>query len=563
MSSRTTILSGSSRTEATTSTEGGGTPGTGPRPGTTGPQGGISAGSGTGTTGVAPGTTVAPGSSNTGATSFPGESETTGFGIGAGTTTTGPGEALEPGSHNTGTSVSPGNPLRGSGTGGPYISFSTTILSGSSPTEATTSTEGGGTPGTGPRPGATTLMEEHGSPGIITGTNEDVSGKTLEPGSTNTEATTSAGGSGTTQEELPQGTSITPGGSVPGTEAGVTNIIPGSQYTGSKTVSGTTSLPEGFKTGITGIASGTTVIPASANTGATTGVGMETSASVISSGITGFPESSSPGTFKEASETTTAPGISTMETTVVTTGDQEIENKSGCPASLPPPPVCHGPLGEEKSPGDIWTANCHRCTCTDANAVDCKLKECPSLPKCKAGEKLIKFKANDTCCEIGYCEPRTCLFNNTNYEIGASFGDSNNPCISYSCQNTGLVAVVQDCPKQTWCSEKDRVYDSNKCCYTCNTNCRSSLVNVTVKYNGCKKKVEMARCTGECKKTIKYNYDIFQLENSCLCCQDEKYEFREIVLDCPDGNTIPYRYRHITVCSCLDKCQHSMNSMAT
>uniref|UniRef100_A0ABI7ZC93 VWFC domain-containing protein n=1 Tax=Felis catus TaxID=9685 RepID=A0ABI7ZC93_FELCA len=208
-------------------------------------------------------------------------------------------------------------------------------------------------------------------------------------------------------------------------------------------------------------------------------------------------------------------------------------------------------------PGDIWTANCHKCTCTDAKAVDCKPKECPSAPTCKTGERLVKFKADDSCCEIGYCEPRTCLFNNTEYKIGASFDDPSNPCISYSCHSTGFIAVVQDCPKQTWCAEEDRVYDSNKCCYTCNTNCRSSLVNVTVKYRGCQKKLEMARCVGECKNTVRYNYHIFQLANSCLCCQEDKYEFREIFLDCPNGSTIPYRYRHITACSCLDMCKQS------
>ncbi|XP_019489705.1 PREDICTED: submaxillary mucin-like protein, partial [Hipposideros armiger] len=433
---------------------------------------------------------------------------------------------------------------------------------------------------------ATTGTAEKPSPGSKTGTSGVVSGTTIASGSSNTGATTSLESGGTTEGGIKIVTlGVTPGTTIAprssntkattsieigattgvGMATGVTNIIPGIQSTGSKT-------------GITEIASGTTVISESANTGATTGVGMQTSTSVISSEITGFPERSSPGNFKEASETTTAPRISTTgntsvsngiktslkvffpETIIVTTGDQETENKTGCPASLPPPPVCHGPLGEEKSPGDIWTANCHRCTCTNANSVDCKPKECPSPPTCKDGERLVKFKANDTCCEIGHCEPRTCLFNNTNHEIGTSFGDSNNPCITYSCQNTGFIAVVQDCPKQTWCAEKDRVYDSRKCCYTCNTNCRSSLVNVTVKYNGCKKKVEMARCTGECKNTIKYNYDIYQLENSCLCCREENYEFREITLDCPDGSTIPYRYRHITVCSCLDKCRNSMSS---
>ncbi|XP_004402334.1 PREDICTED: apomucin-like [Odobenus rosmarus divergens] len=220
--------------------------------------------------------------------------------------------------------------------------------------------------------------------------------------------------------------------------------------------------------------------------------------------------------------------------------------------------VCHGPLGEEKSPGEEWTANCYTCTCTDANTVDCNLKECPSAPTCKTGERLLKFQDNDTCCEIGYCEPRTCLFNSIDYEIGASFDDPNNPCISYSCYDTGFVAVVQDCPKQTWCPEEDRVYDSKKCCYTCKTNCRSSPVNVTIKYNGCQKRIKMTRCLGECKKTVQYNYTLFKLTNSCLCCREDNYEFREVVLNCPDGSTIPYKYRHVTTCSCSDICQQSV-----
>ncbi|XP_074180999.1 uncharacterized protein LOC141570023 [Rhinolophus sinicus] len=226
MPPRTTILSGSSRTEATTSTEGGGTPGTGPRPGTTGPQGGSSAGSGTGTTGVAPGTTVAPGSSNTGATSLPGAGETTGFGVGTGTTTTVPGKPQEPGSYSTeattstggsgpteaelpgGTSASSGSPLRGSETGAPTMPPRTTILSGSSRTEATTSTEGGGTPGTGPRPG-TTGPQGGSSAGSGTGTTGVAPGTTVAPGSSNTGATSLPGAGETTGFGVGTGTTTT------------------------------------------------------------------------------------------------------------------------------------------------------------------------------------------------------------------------------------------------------------------------------------------------------------------------------------------------------------------
>ncbi|KAF4010351.1 hypothetical protein G4228_001649 [Cervus hanglu yarkandensis] len=394
--------------------------------------------------------------------------------------------------------------------------------------------------------GATTGTSERSSPGSKTGTTVAISGTTVAPGSSNTGATTSLGSGETTQGGIKivtmgvtTGTTVAPGSSntkatTPtevrtttevGTATETTASRLNSDTTGSgiqrgttRTSSGTTSSPGGFNAGTTGRASGTTVTPESSSTG-------------------NFGQ---PGGYLQIADSYILPDLISICHFMLT--------------------ACYGPLGEKKSPGDTWTANCYKCTCTDAETVDCKLKECPSPPTCKPEERLVKFKDNDTCCEIGYCEPRTCFFNNNDYEVGASFADPNNPCISYSCHNTGFVAVVQDCPKQTWCAEEDRVYDSTKCCYTCKPNCRSSSVNVTVNYNGCKKKVKMARCTGECKKTIKYDYDLFQLKNSCLCCQEENYEYREIDLDCPDGGTIPYRYRHIITCSCLDICQQSTTS---
>nr|XP_045008144.1 apomucin-like [Jaculus jaculus] len=314
------------------------------------------------------------------------------------------------------------------------------------------------------------------------------------------------------------------------TFAGLAEEIPGSTEeigttaTGHKTAATTSHAASGTTTGTPGAPSSTTAAPGSPNSGATL----------------------------KASETTTAPGVTTTVSTSVaaraTTGPHIDQS------------VCHGPLGEEKFPGDTWTSNCHECTCTNANAVECTPRECPSPPKCSADQKLITLTSNDTCCEIGHCEPRTCLFNNTDYKIGASIHDPSNPCLSYSCNSSGLVAVVQDCPKQTWCAERDRVYDSKNCCYTCKNDCRTSPINVTIKYNGCRKKIEMARCLGECKRTVRYNYDHFQLENSCLCCREESYEFRDAELDCSDGSTAPYRYRHTTACSCLDQCEQSTAS---
>nr|XP_027789892.1 apomucin-like [Marmota flaviventris] len=472
---------------------------------------------------TASGTTLAPGSSNTVTTSS-GVSQTTGIGKNTGTTRAVPGSNTSPGNSNTGAttgiSETPGSE---SETGTTEVVSGTTIPSESSNTEATTL---GHDKTTEAKVSIVTTT------GITTGT-------TLAPRSSNTRATTSTEVIPTTGVKLETGTtsgSTTVSRRPENSSPGVSTEEPGKQVTGSNT--GTPK--ESSETTTAGIT--TTAATASTGVEETSSTAVQTGSTSVTAGVT------------------TGPQVSQPETTVVATENQEVENKTGCPGTLPPAPVCHGPLGEEKSPGDTWTSNCHKCTCTDAKTVDCKPQECPSPPVCRTGEKLVTF--NDTCCEIGHCEPQTCLFNNTDYEIGTSFDDPSNPCVSYSCNSTGFVAVVQDCPKQSWCAEEDRIYDSRKCCYTCKNNCRTSPVNVTVKYNGCKKRIQMAKCMGECKRTLKYNYDLFQLENSCLCCREDNYEFRDIALDCPDGSTLSYRYRHTTTCSCLDMCEQTKTASA-
>ncbi|XP_074050909.1 mucin-19 isoform X3 [Macrotis lagotis] len=270
-----------------------------------------------------------------------------------------------------------------------------------------------------------------------------------------------------------------------------------------------------------------------------------------------FPESSSSiGISEEATQPPRSSGTERAITTTKGSSSPRSSSPSGVTERcLGPEPVCHGPLGEEKSPGDTWIINCHQCTCSDARSVDCQPKTCPSLPTCTNGEKLIRYKSNESCCETAYCEPRKCFYNNIDYKIGASFDDLHNPCVSYFCTQNGFVTVVQDCPKQSWCSEESRIYDSKKCCYTCKKDCKPIPVNVTVEYKGCMKKIEMAKCSGECKKLLTYNYETFQVENSCMCCQEDMYENREITLSCPQKKILPYTYRHIISCSCKNLCE--------
>ncbi|KAM8980763.1 apomucin-like [Sarcophilus harrisii] len=165
---------------------------------------------------------------------------------------------------------------------------------------------------------------------------------------------------------------------------------------------------------------------------------------------------------EETAKSTTASEEHGAETTTVERTAAVTTNSSGVThGCLGPAPVCHGPLGEEKSPGDTWIINCHQCTCSDARTVDCKARTCPILPTCANGEKLIQHKSNESCCETAYCEPRTCFHNHMDYKIGASFDDPHNPCVSYLCSPNGFVTTVQDCPRQSWCSEVDNTKDYN------------------------------------------------------------------------------------------------------
>ncbi|KAF7484821.1 hypothetical protein GHT09_003627 [Marmota monax] len=478
-------------------------------------------------------------------TSPGGTSGTTGESLG---TTLGAGRGNTTGQSSTGT-TSPGRPTATKGG-----ADATTTVSAGDITSGTTGTPGassGVTPEaqSGSTPGeAETASTGSATTGVVPGT-------TVAPGSSSTEATTSLGRTGATRG---------------GTAIEATTFAGDHRTTRADLFESTTSTEEtgtGFKTGTALVTSATTVAHESSNSG-TSGVVSDTTVA---------PETSITGTTGVTLSTSVAPGSSSTGVTTVSpkgnTGSKStISGTTGAVS------------GSNTSPGNSNTGATTGISETPSSASETGTTEVVSgttIPSESSntgattstevipttGVKLEtgtpKESSETTTAGITTTEPQTCLFNNTDYEIGTSFDDPSNPCVSYSCNSTGFVAVVQDCPKQSWCAEEDRIYDSRKCCYTCKNNCRTSPVNVTVKYNGCKKRIQMAKCMGECKRTLKYNYDLFQLENSCLCCREDTYEFRDIALDCPDGSTLSYRYRHTTTCSCLDLCEQAKTAQLT
>ncbi|XP_066448014.1 integumentary mucin B.1-like [Eleutherodactylus coqui] len=225
---------------------------------------------------------------------------------------------------------------------------------------------------------------------------------------------------------------------------------------------------------------------------------------------------------------------------------------------------CCSPSGEILKDGQSWTIGCNKCTCNGSmGAMSCEPLEC-GIADCAENERRVfgdpKAESKDSCC--GYCEPITCKHNGTDYPIDYIFTDPKNPCVRYTCKQTGVFsALVDTCPKQKYCTKDRRTYDSNGCCYTCDNSCKPSpsSMDLTITYTdsddytlrNCSALVKMAKCSGECEEAKpRYDTEIHKIVSDCYCCTDATSEERDIELACEDGSIELYTYSHITSCSC-------------
>ncbi|GCB72445.1 hypothetical protein scyTo_0006308 [Scyliorhinus torazame] len=79
---------------------------------------------------------------------------------------------------------------------------------------------------------------------------------------------------------------------------------------------------------------------------------------------------------------------------------------------------------------------------------------------CPPGQKLSEDKKN--------CVSTCCLDNNgTRRSEGEHWLDSSNSCTSYRCVHSIVITETKSCDSQTVCSESYRIWDADKCCYTC------------------------------------------------------------------------------------------------
>ncbi|XP_053319678.1 integumentary mucin B.1-like [Spea bombifrons] len=159
--------------------------------------------------------------------------------------------------------------------------------------------------------------------------------------------------------------------------------------------------------------------------------------------------------------------------------------------------------------GDMWSIGCEVCKCNGKTGqMECFPYPCEQDIACNENERIVfdkpSLNSGKSCC--GHCVPVTCRFNHTEYEVGATFRDPAYPCVSYSCELSGLSVTVNTCPNQLTCSEDRRSYDENGCCYTCDTKCKPSPSLIKIQHDlqehkNCSGMISITKCSGDCQAT--------------------------------------------------------------
>ncbi|XP_065325583.1 mucin-19-like [Pelmatolapia mariae] len=181
---------------------------------------------------------------------------------------------------------------------------------------------------------------------------------------------------------------------------------------------------------------------------------------------------------------------------------------------------CKGPSGEPKLPGEVWQSNCKLCSCNNQTMTE----ECfPPPPK-----------------PAPLCGPNA---------VGDQWTDPAHPCRSLKCSKEGIQTETKVCSNES-CSEEDRIWDDQHCCYTCNQGCaaRMSTLNITV--DNCTTVMQMPMCQGKCESQPRVELHGDLLEQRNTCCLDWISERRPVTLLCSDLSTRQYYYKHITSCAC-------------
>ncbi|XP_055761298.1 mucin-2-like [Salvelinus fontinalis] len=220
------------------------------------------------------------------------------------------------------------------------------------------------------------------------------------------------------------------------------------------------------------------------------------------------------------------------------------EHKKICVSDCP---YCKGPLGEYKQLGETWQSNCHVCTCNNRT----KTEECQPSPPSPAPSCSQNSVPVTGCCGEQTCVEKTCNYNGRTYKVGDRWTDLALPCESYSCTREGTQTVRRVCPHQN-CSEEDRVWDEQHCCYTCNQTCATRVSSVNITVDNCTATLQLPTCQGQCGTETRWVVarSILQLEQKWECCRVRSHERKSVNLTCTGGSVMPHLYAHVTSCEC-------------
>uniref|UniRef100_H0W2E9 MUC5B protein n=2 Tax=Cavia porcellus TaxID=10141 RepID=H0W2E9_CAVPO len=257
----------------------------------------------------------------------------------------------------------------------------------------------------------------------------------------------------------------------------------------------------------------------------------------------------------------------------------EVKSKTGpgkcCPVySCEPKQVCVHENAEYQPGSPVYSSKCQKCMCTrefnsssQLNIISCT--HVPCNVSCDPGFEPVEVPGE--CCSK--CQQTHCIINIPGSQAvvlkpGDMERNPSNKCTFFSCMKiyNQLISSVSNitCPdfNPGTCVPGSIRYMPNGCCRTCislnetRVPCSTIPIVKEISYAGCAKNVTTNYCSGSCETFAMYSAKAQSLDHRCSCCKEESTVERQVVLDCPNGGSLPYTYTHIQGCLCQESvCQ--------
>ncbi|XP_056307302.1 intestinal mucin-like protein [Danio aesculapii] len=209
--------------------------------------------------------------------------------------------------------------------------------------------------------------------------------------------------------------------------------------------------------------------------------------------------------------------------------------------------------------GEVHSYKCENVTCsvisgspvTERNSEKCTYL---SSVDCKPFFEYVKKEGE--CC--GTCKQTCCFYeapDNTTHTLknGEAYTSK---CETGTCHEVnGLFETekkIKECPPFNLddCEPGTIKFDSDQCCYTCETrNCVRQRNITRLQVDDCTsvQDIEITSCTGHCGSM----YSLYANQmTSCSCCQKDKSTSLPVKLKCTNGTEIDYNYTYIETCKC-------------